>query len=475
MHIHMFEDAKNKYIFDVNKNAILELSDESYEWIKQYGVKRGGPHLDMANTEIRSLLKQGYLSDKRPHKCVHPDTPMVENLLNNKLARVCLQVTQQCNFRCEYCVYSGAYENRLHTQRTMSWDIAKKAIDFLLEHSRDSKVLDVSFYGGEPLLEYELIEKCIDYVLEKTRGKTVTFNMTTNASLLTEEMIKKFVHCNMRLSVSLDGPKEIQDKNRKFVNGKGSFETVYSNLSKIIKKYPELKGNLQFSMVLDPENEVNCINKFILDEQELFENSSVMGDIISEEYRKETLVYSEEFLQDWKYGQFLYMLFLLKRLKSPKYNSKLFMGPFTPLIKFAELTRRKFPELGDEAHHSGPCIPGQIRLFVSADGVFYPCERVNEESQIMKIGDVDNGFDFDKVKYLLNVGKVTEKECSDCFAIRNCTICAAMADGGDHLDKEKKLSACNVTRGNFEEMLKDLCAMKKCGYVVQDKSQNWGF
>ncbi len=72
-----------------------------------------------------------------------------------------------------------------------------------------------------------------------------------------------------------------------------------------------------------------------------------------------------------------------------------------------------------------PCVPGKHRFFVNAEGYFYPCERVNELSPVMQIGNLETGFELEKVENLLNIGKLTDEECRKCWAFRFCTICAA--------------------------------------------------
>ena len=107
MHIHLFEDLNKKYIFDVNKKAILPVSDETYDLLKENQCREG----EYENNEIKKMKAQGFLSCNRPQKIEHAYTNYVESLLQNNLERLNLQVTQCCNFRCKYCVYSDGYEN----------------------------------------------------------------------------------------------------------------------------------------------------------------------------------------------------------------------------------------------------------------------------------------------------------------------------------------------------------------------------
>lgn len=464
MNILPFESYNKYFLYDTNTNKILEIKKDDYEFLKDGNADIGDNHPNIAK-----LIKAGYLKDNFPDEIEHPSINMVEEILEHKLRKVTLQVTQQCNFRCEYCVYSGGYQNRAHSGKNMSWNIAKKAMDFLVAHSRDSQEIDVSFYGGEPLLRYDFIVKCMDYITKAAEGKKVSFNMTTNASLLTEEMVEKFLNYDMKIAVSLDGPAEIHNRNRKFVNGNDTFDVVYQKLRDLGKKYPKFKKGLMFSMVFDPRSRFECVDHFVSAEDEFFEGTSITGAFIASEYRKNNMSYTEQFIEEWQYARFKYMLFLVGKF-SDRYNSKAISSTFIDIADYVKSTRQEFMPLGKKEHHSGPCVPGQIRLFVNVDGNFFPCEKISESSDIMKIGNINDGFNYDVVKRLLNIGKLTEEECKHCFAIRNCSLCAMAADPGDNSDlsREKKLEVCKKVRVDFIESLKDVCTLKECGFTVEN-------
>lgn len=464
MNIVSFKSYNSFFVYDTNSNKILNVSPDAYELINSNRNKD-----EILNyPEIKTLISAGYLMDNYPGAIVHPNTDFVPEILEHKVRKVTLQVTQQCNFRCEYCVYSGGYQNRNHSARNMDWETAKKAMDFLIAHSRDSQEIDLSFYGGEPLLRYDFIVKCMEYITKEAEGKRVTFNITTNGSLLTEEMVEFFMNYEVKIAISLDGPAEIHNKNRKFVNGEGTFDAVYTNIKELGKKYPEFRKGLLFSMVIDPQNTFSCIDNFVSLEDDFFDGTSVTGAFIASEYRKGKMEYSEQFIEEWQYARFKYMLFLVGKF-SDKYNSKVLAASFIDIAEYVKNTRYKYMPLGEKEHHAGPCVPGQLRLFVNVDGDFFPCEKISESSEIMKIGSIQTGFDIEAVKRLLNIGQLTENECKHCFAIRNCSLCAMAADAGDNngLSRDKKLEACQKIRTGFMETLKDICALKKCGFTVE--------
>ena len=457
--IHTFKNMDKYYFFDVNQHKIVNITQESFEILK---------HKKSAfNRELNALQEQGFLSSNRVKVVEHPATEMLEDILSNKIKKLNLQLTQQCNFRCDYCVYSGDYDNRNHSNKRMKWEVAKKGIDFLIGSAKDSSNINISFYGGEPLIEFKLIQACMEYATQEADGKVVTFSMTTNGSLLNDEVIEFLSNFNIHLTISLDGPRDVHDKNRRFAtNNCGTFDTVYKNIKNIELKYPDFKKNIQFSMVIDPSINLNCLNEFVADEEDFFKETAIMGSIISDHYRKEKVNVNEDFISEWQYNKFKYFLNLFEEIPD-KNNSQLMRSSNALLIDFINDSSKSYYPLLERSHHAGPCIPGQLRLFMNTEGDFYPCERVNENSKIMKIGNVDDGLNVTRVDKLLNVGKLNEEECKNCFAFRGCIVCAAMADDGneeEELSGELKHLACISSRRNFDEMLRDACTLKDLGF-----------
>ena len=191
----------------------------------------------------------------------HPATQKVEELLKTSLSTLVLQVTQNCNLRCDYCAYSGKYYNRVHSIKRMTLDIAQRAIDFFFSHTQDSRDVVIGFYGGEPLLEMALIKECVAYIKSAYWGKSVSYITTTNATLLTGEVVDFLVNNDVSVMVSFDGPKEIHDINRHFENGRGSFDLIMKNLMQIKERYPEFYAKIQTNTVLAPEEDYSCVKE----------------------------------------------------------------------------------------------------------------------------------------------------------------------------------------------------------------------
>ena len=409
--IFMFKQNGKNYLYDVNRHKILSISSEEYNQLEDFDGN------DINHTSyISQLINNGFLQPSKIQEIRHPMTNYVSNYLNNKIAKVTLQVTQNCNFRCGYCTYSGNYNNRSHSNQVMSVNIAHKAIDFLFKHSFESKQINIGFYGGEPLLEFDLIKNCVEYAEKQSTGKSLSFSLTTNGSLINYQIIEYLKKHDIAISISIDGPKEIHNKNRKFINGCGSFEKVHENIRFIRNTFPDYyKNKVNFLMVLDPQSNMTCLNKFCT--SELFDDVLMDASFINNLYKKNRIYYNEKFSIQWEYEKFKFYLYKLGRLKEV-HVSKLLRTDFQELNNIFKEFQKDVPDIPEVVHHGGPCIPGQLRLFINTIGDFFPCERVSEISQCMKIGHVDYGFDFDKVKMLLNIGKLSEQACKKCFAIR---------------------------------------------------------
>lgn len=151
---HTFTAGGKRYMFDANTNVIINLKEDLYFELEKY-MQSGYKEITPA---IEKLRDRGYLKDRADFEMVHPMDSTLEYSLERCIGTIALQVTQGCNLRCKYCAYSGSYDNRVHSSKRMSKEIAFKAIDFLFDHSIDRDRVSLGFYGGEPLLELDLMQ-----------------------------------------------------------------------------------------------------------------------------------------------------------------------------------------------------------------------------------------------------------------------------------------------------------------------------
>lgn len=257
--IHLFKTLKNYYFYDVNRNENVRVEKEVYEHLqKVLEGDSGGDRNPMVIEEIRRLKEEGYLSDNKVKEIKHPATDLLETYLSRKIKLLIIQLTQNCNLRCEYCPYThNDGTGRVHQNKTIDFETIKKALLILRDNSIDNDNISVSFYGGEPLIEFDLIKKTVNYCKYVFNGKSVGFSLTTNATLFTEEIMNFFEEESFSILVSLDGPKNLNDKNRKFsYSNKSVFDKVIDNLKIIEKNYRNLFKNTSLNMVLDPTVEL---------------------------------------------------------------------------------------------------------------------------------------------------------------------------------------------------------------------------
>lgn len=320
--IHLIKTPLHFYFYEVNKNVLVRIEERLYDYLKHVlsdsqGSLQSNPEME---EKMDQLKKQGYLSADRPLKIEHPYLKSLSYHLSHNVAQMTLQLTQNCNFRCAYCVYGGSDlgTQRGHSSKRMDLETAYACIDFFREHSRDQEMVCIGFYGGEPLLELATIKKLIPYAKKSFEGKKLTFTITTNGSLLTKEVAKYLYDHDVSIVVSLDGPKEIQDRSRRFAaDGRGTFETVRKNLEEIQREYPEVYQGLIVNTVVDPRNQVELIHN-LFNHDPLFRDLSAHTSMVGTDYSIEQVAITDKFTIGENKEQFKAYMSLLGRYPKQK-------------------------------------------------------------------------------------------------------------------------------------------------------------
>jgi len=449
------------YIYDRSRNAILEIQEDEYSDFNK--IEKG-----LINAEDLKILEKyqshDFLMENSVEKIEHPCNKSIDHYLENHLETLILQVTQKCNLRCEYCIYSGNYDNRSHSDLDMDYITAKKAIDLYLTSSNELDELSIGFYGGEPLINIGLVEKCVNYISGKVTGKNITYSLTTNGTLFNDKIVEYLVKNNFSIMISVDGSQKEHDEYRKFQNGKGSFEVIQKNLRKIKKNYPEFYQKITFNSVLNPKNNYGNIKGYF-ENDELIADSDVFTNVVESVDLTQDVKFTKEFKIINEFDYFKLYLFMLNKLDVEDISKLVLLKRKFIYERYNRIIKKN--KLGSTCHHSGPCIPGTRRLFVNVQGNMYPCERVSESSPTMRIGDVNNGFNIPNIENLLNVGRITEDQCKNCWALLHCDQCAQKADGNDHLSKKLKIQHCPKSRKQAFFDLKEICILKEFGCTFE--------
>lgn len=469
--IHLFKVATNCFFYDVNKNNILKINEKVYKYLN--GEER---NYDKVVHEIEQLKERGYLSQKRILEIQHPMTHLISDYLDNKMQMISLQVTQNCNLRCGYCIYGGDYNTRKHSEKVMSLDTAKKAIDFFIAHSSESDRIGIAFYGGEPLLNFPLIREIVQYVHHEYPGKEYYFTITTNGTAFTEEILQCLEQNRFGVMISLDGDKKTHDMNRKFKNSeKGSFDVVIKNLEHIKNNYPRIFEQIAFSVVLSVASDFMGCSEFFT-KLNIAEEAALVVTNVSDRYKDESdniQEYNENNAIFQRYELFKCLLIFSGRLDEKDCSNmvKRFYLQIKNTYNKLYVTQNGVAEID---HPAGSCIPGVFRLFVNVDGNFYPCEKISEHSKVCRLGDLDNGFDMQNVEAGLNVGKVGEQLCNNCWAYRYCKLCVMQVDDIDKFSVEKKIVFCKNVKKEVDMMMREYAFINQFKQLGNDSISKEG-
>jgi uncharacterized protein len=440
-----FKVGDQNYIYDSFSNRIvrvdkivIDIIDDTFKFQKDEIIRK---YRDIYKTSLISKAFDNIVEAREksniflhftlPSLSISSNVNTLEKVkekVSNNLNKLILNVTENCNYRCEYCIYSGCYENRrIHNKlNDLSWDIGRRAIDFFIDNSNSSDERFISFYGGEVLIRFNyFIKKAIKYAQKK--DPEIKFSLTTNGSLLNKEILEYFAEYDVSLTISLDGPKELNDRYRRFKNNKPTFENIVEKLRLIKNKFPDYYSNkIRINAVLIPHHDYEVLNKF-------FAGDSIFSFLKDETKFSVGVVNPDknDFVKKYKYDDFFYK-FLVKMFEIYRHyhiNSlPLSEIPVTRSLLSRNIKLIHFRDnkpLNEYSYYwpNGVCIPGMRTLFVSHDGSLYPCEKLYDFGR-MCIGDVFNGFDYKRIAdFIDKYCETTIPACKDCWNFRLCSLC----------------------------------------------------
>lgn len=238
--IHVFSYRDKNYIYDVGSGSLHECDGATADFLR---AREEGQDVDISyisDEQIKEILAD--VEGLKAQGLLFREETSARPVKSGEIKALCIHICHDCNFRCRYCF---ADEGAYHAEREfMSAETAKAAVDFLIENSGKRKVLEMDFFGGEPLMNLPVLKETVYYAKERAAqaGKKFLFTTTTNALLLNDDVIRFFNEEMENVVLSLDGRKEVHDAIRKTVNGKGSFDYVIGN----IKKFVSLRGDKSY-------------------------------------------------------------------------------------------------------------------------------------------------------------------------------------------------------------------------------------
>jgi uncharacterized protein len=239
---HRFEAAGKPFVYLVPSAAIFEL-DEAADGLLRMLSDRPHTRAELAGLEnvddaIAELTRVQAIAETTAPP---PTSPKVIPLAPFPLTTMVLNVTNQCNLSCTYC-YEYGEDKIVDTEngrqpKFMTEETARESVEFLLREA--GSVAHVTFFGGETLLNFPVLVKTVEYARRRAAevGKDVDFSLTTNATLLKPEIIEFIAENRIGVTISIDGPKEVQDKFRIFNSGAGSYDLVAPKIRELLKRH----------------------------------------------------------------------------------------------------------------------------------------------------------------------------------------------------------------------------------------------
>lgn len=382
--------AVDKIVFDLLMNEKFKDENKYSELYNEYGE----------STVREALSEIQYFID---NKMLYTEDIKYVNTIKPVIKAMCLNMTHDCNLRCEYCFASqGTYNGE---KAFLSFETGKKAFDYLVKNSGNRKNLEVDFFGGEPLMNFDVIKKLVDYgrSLEKEYNKHFRFTVTTNGVLLDEEKMD-YINENMdNVVLSIDGRKETNDRMRKTINKKGSYDLIVDNYKKFISKRGSkdyfargtyTSNNLDFSEDVKHMRELGfdkiSVEPVVAKDEKKYALKKEHVDILKKEYEKLAEYYIESYKSKDRRFQFFH------------FNIELEGGPC--------IYKRSIG-----------CGAGTEYVAVTPSGDLYPCHQFVGNEEFI-IGNVEEGITnralADKFK---NVSVNDKPACRDCWAKYFCS------------------------------------------------------
>lgn len=249
--IHKFKQGGKCFVLDVNTGAVhivdelvYDLVDDNKlrskeELVADFGAKYRADVVEEAYEELQELVAEGILYTEDQYEDIAHSSMDDRDYIK----AVCLNIIHACNLRCKYC-FADEGEYNGHKGK-MSLETAKKAIDYVVKRSGPRKNIEIDLFGGEPTMMMDTIKEIIAYARENEAkwNKRIRFTMTTNATLLTDEMMDYMDKELENIILSIDGRKEVNDKVRIRFDGKGSYDQILPNIKKMVAKRDKNKAH----------------------------------------------------------------------------------------------------------------------------------------------------------------------------------------------------------------------------------------
>ena len=422
--IHQYKLGGYNIVLDICSGAVHAVDEVAYDIIEMFEnndketvisaiTEKYSDRDDISASDIEECYAQ-VLSLKENGKLFVEDTfePMAGELKRKTAGVVkalCLHIAHTCNLNCSYCFAS---QGKYHGDRAlMSFEVGKRALDFLVENSGSRHNLEVDFFGGEPLMNFDVVKQLVAYArsIEKEKGKNFRFTLTTNGVLIDDDVID-FANkecCNVVLS--LDGRKEVHDRFRVDYSGNGSYDKIVPKFKELVEK----RGNKDYYMR----------GTFTHHNPDFLEDIKTMLDLGFTELSMEPVVCADTDESALTYDDLPIVLEQYEKLAELMIQRRKEGRPFTFYHYMIDL-------------QGGPCIYKRISgcgsgteyMAVTPWGDLYPCHQFVGDDKYL-LGNIFDGVKNTSIQdEFMECNVYSRQECRDCWARLYCSGgCAANA------------------------------------------------
>jgi uncharacterized protein len=442
---HKFARGEQLYLYVVDKMSARPISDKLADLIDQVAANPGCLVSEEAMVELRrvDLVGDGTSSPVQP--AAETDQPDAARLPRRQpVTSIALFVAQKCNLRCVYCYGEGGEYSEAGM---MDENTALAAVDWLVANSLDEKNIQVGYFGGEPLLNFGLMKKVAAHAREQAAaaGKSVTFSLTTNGTMLNDEIIEFLVAEQINPLISYDGG-DYQDRQRPLISGRGSNKKVMENVERLRKAFPRLRGRATLYGDGDPYKVKQGMEAAGFTTCIIAKASPVIARSEAPPEPSEAELAKSKRMIEFTRGEIDKVFDAIRERRIAEDN------PPSLLADLSRLAR------AEKKHHG--CGMGKDMAGISASGDVYPCHRfVGLKDMLMgNIRDYKAGETTPYHKALVD----DAPGCKTCWARYMC--------GGGCMYMNKALTGdlrrpdtgdCDEKRAGFEEIVRIHCDLDK--------------
>ena len=422
--IHQYKLGSHNIVLDICSGAVHAVDEVAYDIISMFEssdkdtvisaiADKYRDRNDITIDDIHECYSQVQALKDNDELFVKDEFEPMAGELKRKTAGVvkalCLHIAHTCNLNCAYCFASqGKYQG---DRALMSFEVGKRALDFLIENSGTRRNLEVDFFGGEPLMNFDVVKQLVEYArsIEKEKGKNFRFTLTTNGVLIDDDVID-FANREMsNVVLSLDGRKEVHDRYRVDYKGEGSWEKIVPKFKKLV----QARGNKDYYMR----------GTFTHHNPDFLEDIQTMLDLGFTELSMEPVVCADTDESALTYDDLPVVMEQYEKLAQLMISRRKEGRPFTFYHYMIDL-------------QGGPCIYKRISgcgsgteyMAVTPWGDLYPCHQFVGDEKFL-LGNIYDGVKNTAIQdEFMECNVYAREECRDCWARLYCSGgCAANA------------------------------------------------